>query len=220
MAVKLRLRRMGRKKRPFYRIVAADSRSPRDGRFIEEIGYYNPLKDPIALEVSEDRALYWLNQGAIPTHTVKSLLRKKGIIMRFDLMKRGVPEDKIEEEMKKWELLQLERQKRLTAKKEAEAAAKKPKAEPETEAPAEETPVAEAPSEAAVPEPEVEAEAPEEKNAAVEATPDEAATDQEEDEKKTEPSSETADNPVEEGSTEAQTEEAESPEEPDSEKTK
>ncbi|RMF55321.1 MAG: 30S ribosomal protein S16 [Calditrichaeota bacterium] len=138
MAVKLRLSRKGRKKRPFYRIVAADSRSPRDGRCIEEIGYYNPLTDPITLEVSEDRALYWLSQGAVPTDTVKSLLRKKGITLRFELMKRGLPEEKIEEEMKKWEVLQLERAKRLAAKKEAEKSVKEEKTEEAVEAPVEE----------------------------------------------------------------------------------
>jgi small subunit ribosomal protein S16 len=128
LAVKLRLRRLGRKKKPFYRIVAADSRSPRDGRFIEEIGYYNPIADPMVIEVQEDRALYWLSQGAIPTTTVKSLLRKKGITLRFDLMKRGLTEEKITEEIKKWEVLQLERHKRQDAKK----AAEKKKAEEET----------------------------------------------------------------------------------------
>lgn len=134
MAVKLRLRRMGRKKRPFYRIVAADARSPRDGRFIEEIGYYNPLTDPLTLEVNEERALYWLQQGAIPTDTVKSLLRRKGVILKFDLMRQGIAEEKIVEEMKKWELLQLERRKReearrLQQQKEAQAQSKAEEAE-------------------------------------------------------------------------------------------
>ena len=85
MAVKLRLRRMGRKKKPYYRIIAADSRSPRDGRFIEEIGVYNPISEPATIEVKQDRALYWLSQGAIPTETVNSLFRKTGINLRFDL---------------------------------------------------------------------------------------------------------------------------------------
>ncbi|RMI12727.1 MAG: 30S ribosomal protein S16 [Calditrichaeota bacterium] len=135
MAVKLRLRRMGRKKRPFYRIVAADSRAPRDGRFIESIGYYNPLHDPIELEIKEDRALYWLEQGAIPTDTVKSLLRRKGITLQFDLKKRGLPQEKIEEEMKKWEVLQLERERRLAQEREAQKP-KKEEAPVTAEAPA------------------------------------------------------------------------------------
>jgi len=117
LAVRIRLRRMGRKKRPFYRIVAADARFPRDGRFIEELGYYNPLEDPFKVEVNEERVLYWLQQGAQPTTTVKSLLRKRGIILRFDLMRQGLPAEKIEEEMKKWEVLQLERLKRRAAKR-------------------------------------------------------------------------------------------------------
>ncbi len=129
MAVKLRLRRMGRKKRPFYRIVAADARSPRDGRFIEEIGYYNPIADPAVVEVKEERVLYWLQQGAIPTDTVKSLLRKKGIILKFDLLKKGLPPEKIEEEMKKWEVLQIERAKREEARRAQEAKAKEKKEE-------------------------------------------------------------------------------------------
>lgn len=78
MAVKLRLKRMGRKKRPFYRIVATDSRSPRNGRFIEELGYYNPLTDPMTIVVKEDRAMYWLQHGAVPSDTVKSLLKREG----------------------------------------------------------------------------------------------------------------------------------------------
>lgn len=131
MAVKLRLRRMGRKKKPFYRIIAADSRAPRDGRFIEEIGYYNPLTDPMTIEVKEDRALYWLGEGAIPTDTVKSLLRKKGVTLRFDLTKRGVAADQVEEEVKKWEMIQVEKRQRVEAKK---AAAKQ---QPEPAKPAE-----------------------------------------------------------------------------------
>ncbi len=128
MAVKLRLRRMGRKKRPFYRIIAADSRAPRDGRFIEEIGYYNPLSDPITLQVSEERALYWLGCGAIPTTTVKNLLRQKGITLRFDLMKQGVGEEKIEEEMKKWEVLQIEKERRRAQREEEQQKEKAKKA--------------------------------------------------------------------------------------------
>ncbi|NLC06561.1 MAG: 30S ribosomal protein S16, partial [Syntrophomonadaceae bacterium] len=73
MATKIRLKRMGAKKSPFYRIVVADSRSPRDGRFIEEIGYYNPTKDPIMLKVDEEKAIKWLNNGAQPSETAKAL---------------------------------------------------------------------------------------------------------------------------------------------------
>ncbi len=135
MAVRIRLRRMGRKKRPFYRIVVADSRSPRDGRFIETLGTYNPLSDPFQVEVQEDRVFYWLKNGAQPSQTVRSLLRRKGIWLKWDLMKHGADEAKINEEFKKWELLQLERQKRLEAKKTQEAKAQKAEAKSE-EAPA------------------------------------------------------------------------------------
>ena len=80
MAVKIRLRRMGQKKAPFYRVVVADSRYPRDGRFIEEIGYYNPLTNPAEIKIDADKANKWLLQGAQPTETVKSLLKKSDIL--------------------------------------------------------------------------------------------------------------------------------------------
>jgi len=120
LAVKLRLRRLGRKKRPFYRIIATDSRAPRDGRFIEEIGHYNPLTHPETVSVQEDRALYWLGVGATPSKTVRNILSRQGIILKFDLKKQGVAEEKITEELRKWEVLQIERAKRLEAKKESE----------------------------------------------------------------------------------------------------
>ena len=80
MAVKIRLRRMGAKKAPFYRVVVADSRSPRDGRFIEEIGYYNPMTNPAEIKINAEKAEAWLKNGAQPTETVKSLLKKSEII--------------------------------------------------------------------------------------------------------------------------------------------
>ena len=79
MAVKIRLRRMGAKKAPFYRVVVADSRYPRDGRFIEEIGYYNPLTNPVEIKIDSEKANKWISNGAQPTETVKSLLKKAGI---------------------------------------------------------------------------------------------------------------------------------------------
>ena len=78
--VKIRLRRMGAKKAPFYRIVVADSRAPRDGAFIEELGYYNPLTDPAEIKVNNEKAQYWLKNGAQPTDTVRGLLKKSGAI--------------------------------------------------------------------------------------------------------------------------------------------
>ena len=80
MSVKIRLKRMGMKKNPFYRVVVADVRSPRDGRFIEEIGYYNPMTAPAEMKVDGERAKYWLGVGAQPTDTVKVLLKKTGVI--------------------------------------------------------------------------------------------------------------------------------------------
>lgn len=88
MAVKLRLKRMGSKQKPFYRIVAADSRSPRDGRFIETIGTYNPIKKPAEVSVNEELALKWLKNGAQPTDTVRSLLSKQGIMAKYATSKR------------------------------------------------------------------------------------------------------------------------------------
>ena len=82
MAVKLRLKRMGSKQKPFYRIVAADSRSPRDGRFIETVGTYNPIKQPAEVNIDEEKANKWLNNGAQPTDTVKALLSKAGILAK------------------------------------------------------------------------------------------------------------------------------------------
>ena len=79
MAVKIRLKRMGQKKAPFYRIVVSDSRSPRDGKFIEEIGYYNPLTNPVEIKIDSEKATKWISNGAQPTETVKSLLKKAGI---------------------------------------------------------------------------------------------------------------------------------------------
>ncbi len=80
MAVKIRLRRMGAKKAPFYRVVVADSRYPRDGRFIEEIGYFDPTKEPSVVNVDAEKAKAWLAKGAQPTDTVKTILKKEGII--------------------------------------------------------------------------------------------------------------------------------------------
>jgi small subunit ribosomal protein S16 len=77
--VKLRLRRMGAKKRPSYRIVAADSRSPRDGAFIESVGFYDPITDPATINVNLDRARHWINNGAQPTDTVRSILMRAGV---------------------------------------------------------------------------------------------------------------------------------------------
>jgi len=89
MAVKIRLRRMGSNKKPFYRIVVADSRSPRDGKFIEEIGYYNPVSEQKEIKINDEKAVKWLKEGAQPTDTVKTLFKKNGIIEKFESAKKG-----------------------------------------------------------------------------------------------------------------------------------
>ena len=89
MAVKIRLKRMGSKQRPFYRVVVADSRSPRDGRFIETVGTYNPLTVPAEININEEVAMKWLRNGATPTDTVKNIFSKAGIMTKFANEKQG-----------------------------------------------------------------------------------------------------------------------------------
>lgn len=97
MAVKLRLRRMGRKKLPIYALVAADARSPRDGRYIEDLGRYEPLSEPATVRLKEDRILYWLGEGAQPSHTVRNLLSGQGVMLRLHLLRKGKTEEEIEQ---------------------------------------------------------------------------------------------------------------------------
>ncbi len=97
MSVKLRLRRIGRKKVPVFSIVAADQRKARDGRYIEDIGRYYPLREPAEVRLEEDRALYWLENGAQPSDTVRSILRRRGLMLHHHLKKKGESPDKIEE---------------------------------------------------------------------------------------------------------------------------
>lgn len=89
MSVKIRMRRMGSKRKHFYRIVVADSRMPRDGRFIEEVGYYNPLTNPDEVKLEEDKIFEWLEKGAQPSDTVRSLLSKAGLMTRYHDAKYG-----------------------------------------------------------------------------------------------------------------------------------
>ena len=91
MSVRIRLRRLGAKKRPFYRVVVADQRSPRDGRFIENIGKYHPLEDPSLIEIDEDRALHWLDVGAQPSGSVQRLLENVGIWEKFEATRPKKP---------------------------------------------------------------------------------------------------------------------------------
>ncbi len=89
MAVKIRLKRMGAKRAPYYRIVAADSRAPRDGRFIEQLGTYDPTKNPAVITIKEEETLKWLNNGAQPSDTVRNLLSEKGIMAKFAETKKA-----------------------------------------------------------------------------------------------------------------------------------
>jgi small subunit ribosomal protein S16 len=134
---------MGKKKQPIYKMVAADSRSPRDGKFLEAVGFYNPLTNPHTLELKEDRILYWLNVGAQPTHTVKSLLRQKGITLKKELMSKGLEEEKVNSELENWQKMKEAGSKKKTEKKLSKKAKAKQEAEnsaepAENQAPAEE----------------------------------------------------------------------------------
>ena len=97
MAVKIRLRRMGRKKLPIWAVVAADVRSPRDGRYIEDLGRYFPLEEPARVTLKDERVLYWLKVGAQPTETVRSLLSKEGLLLNLHMQRKGRSEEEISE---------------------------------------------------------------------------------------------------------------------------
>lgn len=88
MAVKIRLKRMGAKKKPFYRIVVADARAPRDGKIIEQIGHYNPMVEPVDVLIDQEKAVKWLLDGAKPTDTVRDLFKKNGVIEKFEKSKK------------------------------------------------------------------------------------------------------------------------------------
>lgn len=130
MAVKLRLTRMGRKKRPFYRIVAVDSRVRRDGQYIEAVGTYNPLTNPATLDVDQAAALKWLGNGAQPTETVRSLLSRAGVLLAHDLGKRGASEEQVATKVAEHiELKGVKDRQAIEAKRRAEEAARKAQAE-------------------------------------------------------------------------------------------
>ncbi|MCS6894990.1 MAG: 30S ribosomal protein S16 [Bacteroidia bacterium] len=102
MAVKLRLRRDGRRHYAFFHLVASDSRSPRDGRFIEQLGYYNPNTDPAEIRFNHERVLFWLQNGAQPTETVRSLLSREGILLKLHLLRKGKTAEEIEAAYQAW----------------------------------------------------------------------------------------------------------------------
>lgn len=115
--VKLRLRRIGKKKQPLYKIVAADSRAARTGKYIEAIGSYNPRVEPMVVELKENRLWYWLKNGAEPSDTLRSLLQRKGLWLKWTLMKKGADEAVIASEIEKWQMLQAEKARREAEKK-------------------------------------------------------------------------------------------------------
>jgi small subunit ribosomal protein S16 len=133
--VKLRLRRIGKKKQPIYRIVAADMRSPRNGRYLEAVGQYNPNVNPIALSIRDERVIHWLRKGAQPTDTVRSLFRRQGLWLRWTLMRRGTEEAKVQSIVERWQMLQAERSTR-EADRRARRAERKKKETPKPEEPA------------------------------------------------------------------------------------
>lgn len=145
--VKIRLKRMGKRHYPVYKIVAADSRFPRDGRFIESLGTYNPNLDPMGITLKEPRVIYWLKVGAQPTDTVRNLLKKEGVMLKFQLEKKGTAADAIETLVQKF-LSEKEskviraREKKARRKMTKKAAKNAPKDTPEASKPAE-TPAAE-----------------------------------------------------------------------------
>jgi small subunit ribosomal protein S16 len=123
---------MGKKKQPIYKVVAADTRSPRDGKFLEAVGIYNPLTNPHTVDLKEDRVHYWLDNGAQPTDTVKSLLRQKGITLKKELTKKKLSEEKIQEELENWQKLkEAGAAKKVQKKKSKKELAKEQKAEQE-----------------------------------------------------------------------------------------
>jgi small subunit ribosomal protein S16 len=136
---------MGKKKQPIYKVVAADARSPRDGKFLEALGIYNPLTNPHTVDLKEDRINYWLDNGAQPTDTVKSLFRKSGINLKRDLAKRKFSEEKTETVLKEWQNKKEAASQKKTVKKSKKAAAKEAKTEeqPAVEQKAAEQPAAE-----------------------------------------------------------------------------
>ncbi len=174
MSVKMRLKRMGSKKKPFYRIVATDSRMPRDGRFIETLGYYNPMTEPPDIQVHEDVVFKWFERGATPSENVASLLRRVGCLQKWDLMQAGVAGEELnlkveaiknqqdaaaaKKQMKKKDAKTAKDGKDEEAKAEAPAAAESKAEEPKASEPeAEATKVTESEAEATkATEPEVE----------------------------------------------------------------
>ncbi|HEX9614610.1 MAG TPA: 30S ribosomal protein S16 [Bacteroidota bacterium] len=134
--VKLRLRRAGKKKYPYYKVVAADIRSPRDGKYLEAVGSYDPKLHPPELKFRDERVFHWLRKGAQPTDTVRSLFRRSGLWLRWTLMKRGTDEAKMQGILERWQMAQQDRARRDTDRKARRAERKKKAAAASKEAPA------------------------------------------------------------------------------------
>lgn len=181
MSVKIRLQRHGRKQAPFYHIVVADARAPRDGRFIEKLGTYNPMTKPATIEIDREKAYQWIMNGAQPTDTVRAILRFKGVLYLKHLM-AGVQKGVLtkEQAMDKWQQWVDVKENRIAERRAKTAAEREaflqmvfgtPKAKPVVEAPAPEETTEEAPAESAEEAPAVEDNAAPEAPAAEEETP-------------------------------------------------
>ena len=134
--VKIRMRREGKKKHPIYKLVATDTRSPRNGGYLEALGQYDPHTDPITLNIKEPRIEFWLRKGAQPTDTVRSLLKRTGFWLRWTLARQGKDEATVKSVVERWQMLQVDKQKREADRKARRAERKKKAAAPPAESPA------------------------------------------------------------------------------------
>lgn len=130
MAVRIRLRRVGKKKMPVYHIVAADSRTARSGKFLEIIGRYDPLQHPPRITTNDQRVFLWLKRGALPTDTVRSLFQRTGIWLKWGMLKKGSDEATIAAAMEKWQMAQAEKLQRNDARRVRRAASRKARKKP------------------------------------------------------------------------------------------
>ena len=138
MATKIRLKRIGRRNRPFYRMVVMDSRSRRDGAAIEELGWYNPIDTELSYSLKDERILHWLKDGAQTTDAAHKLLRRAGIAHKWHLIKQGLDDSQVEKEMQKWEMNHEEVLKARSEKKEKTSKEKNQDKNLKTDAPSDE----------------------------------------------------------------------------------
>ncbi|HXX64445.1 MAG TPA: 30S ribosomal protein S16 [Bacteroidota bacterium] len=135
MAVRIRLRRIGKKSMPMYQIVAADSRAARNGKFLEIIGRYEPQQEPMLISTKEERVFHWLKNGALPTDTVRSLLQRNGLWIKWTLTRQGAEPSKIAAEMEKWQMGQAAKREHDEARRARRHSAHKKQKKTEQEAP-------------------------------------------------------------------------------------